>query len=71
MSSDFLNINAAVEGSDSNVFEFGPDTRSGRIDFEKDFHCLCLFDTRNSFAKPQDMDSVLAIFDKNTVLDFN
>lgn len=70
MSADFLNINAAVSG-DANCYEFGPQTRSGRIDFEKDFRCLCVFDTAKSFAKPQEMNSVLAIFDKNTVLDFN
>lgn len=50
---------------------FGPSTRKGQIHFEKNFSCLVMYDTEESFNDPKDLNTIVAIFDKSTLLDFN
>ena len=54
------------------VMTFGPATRQGKIVFEPDFRCLVMYDTEESFNMPdENLNSVVAIFDKSTLLDYN
>ena len=54
---------------------FGPNTRRGVIDLVANnllnFRCLCMYDSEASFNEQDDDNSVMAIFDNSTLLDFN
>lgn len=47
-----------------------PETPQGRLDFDINYRLLLLYDTQESY-KNNEGDSVLSVFDKQSLLDFN
>ena len=68
---DKLSLNA-IMGTQANadLLEFSEDTRRGQIYFNDDCKVLTMFDTEKSYSDESN-DSVIAICDRKTLLDFN
>ena len=71
-SGELQSLNARYGGQgDEDVFILGPKTRYGNLQFESDFRLLLTYDTEASFKFHDEDNSVIGLFEKKSLLDFN
>ena len=71
-SDDMTSLNADNGNQrSSDVMHFGPLSRSGVLEFERDFNLIFLYDNEKSWNNKDDKNSVIGVFSRKLILDFN